>query len=115
MGGNASTFPFDINRSYFQIRRTVSSRSRRLKQLASKAFETTLVVQEMANLKDRFDPIGLNQDGAESLEEILNAFGKYKPQTPLLFTAVDFKEDSMVNLNECIAATHWVYQLEGSI
>lgn len=115
VGGNASDFPLDI--SVLSNMREFVKYSR-LKQLALKALASTLDSTEIADLRDQFDAIDMDQNGTITLDEIKQALAKDMPwrvkesRVVEILVAMDSNTDGMVDFDEFVAATLHVHQLE---
>ncbi|KAJ0770871.1 putative non-specific serine/threonine protein kinase [Helianthus annuus] len=114
-GGYASKIPLDI--SVLSNMREFVKYSR-LKQFALRALARLLDEEEISDLKDQFNVIDVDKDGAITLEEIRDAFAKSLPwklkdaQVLEILYAIDSNEDGLVDFGEFVAATLNVYQLE---
>ncbi|XP_011010547.1 PREDICTED: calcium-dependent protein kinase 16 isoform X2 [Populus euphratica] len=75
-GGDASEIPIDIS-VLSNMRQFV--KYSRLKQFALRALASTIDEEELADLKDQFDAIDVDKNGAISLEEMRQALAKDLP------------------------------------
>ncbi|KAJ6413243.1 hypothetical protein OIU84_006107 [Salix udensis] len=75
-GGSASEIPIDIS-VLSNMRQFV--KYSRLKQFALRALASTINEEELADLKDQFDAIDVDKNGAISLEEMRQALAKDLP------------------------------------
>ncbi|CAA7399639.1 unnamed protein product [Spirodela intermedia] len=113
--GDASEIPLDIS-ILNNIREFV--KYSRLKQIALRALASTLNPEEMANLRDQFDAIDVDRNGAISLEEMRHALAKdlpwklKEPRVTEILQAMDSNTDGLVDFDEFVAATLHVHQLE---
>ncbi|XP_078440698.1 calcium-dependent protein kinase 28 [Wolffia australiana] len=113
--GVASEIPLDIS-VLNNIREFV--KYSRLKQIALRALASTLDPEEMANLRDQFDAIDVDKNGAISLEEMRQALSKdlpwkvKEPRVMEILQAMDSNTDGLVDFDEFVAATLHVRQLE---
>lgn len=114
-GGNASDIPLDI--SVLSNMREFVKYSR-LKQLAFRALASTLDPEEIADLKDQFNAIDVDQSGTITLEEMKQALAKDRPwdlkesRVMEILQAMDGNSDGMIDFEEFVAATIHVHQLE---
>ncbi|XP_038723637.1 calcium-dependent protein kinase 28 [Tripterygium wilfordii] len=114
-GGNASEIPIDI--SVLNNMRQFVKYSR-LKQFALRALASTLDEEELADLKDQFDAMDEDKNGAISLEEMRQALAKDLPwrlkesRVAEILQAIDSNTDGFVDFSEFVAATLHVHQLE---
>ncbi|XP_034890575.1 calcium-dependent protein kinase 28 [Populus alba] len=114
-GGNASEIPIDIS-VLSNMRQFV--KYSRLKQFALRALASTIDEEELADLKDQFDAIDVDKNGAISLEEMRQALAKdlpWKLKESLVLEivqAIDSNTDGLVDFTEFIAAALHVHQLE---
>ncbi|WCJ32617.1 calcium-dependent protein kinase 28 [Euphorbia peplus] len=114
-GGLASEIPIDI--SVLNNMRQFVKYSR-LKQLALRALASTLDDEELKNLKDQFDAIDVDKNGAISLEEMRQALAKDLPwklkesRVLEILQAIDSNTDGLVDFSEFVAAALHVHQLE---
>ncbi|KAK4773938.1 hypothetical protein SAY87_028957 [Trapa incisa] len=114
-GGNAPEIPIDIS-VLGNMRQFV--RYSRLKQFALRALASTLNKEELADLRDQFDAIDVDKNGAISLEEMREALAKDLPwelkesRVLEIVQAIDSNTDGMVDFSEFVAATLHVHQLE---
>ncbi|KAL5706519.1 non-specific serine/threonine protein kinase [Ranunculus cassubicifolius] len=114
-GGDASEIPVDIS-VLSNIRQFV--KYSRLKQFALRALASTLSEEELADLRDQFDAIDVDKNGAISLEEMRQALEKdlpWKMKGPRvleILEAIDVNTDGFVDFPEFVAATLHVHQLE---
>ncbi|KAF5753039.1 calcium-dependent protein kinase 28-like [Tripterygium wilfordii] len=114
-GGNASEIPIDI--SVLNNMRQFVKYSR-LKQFALRALASTLDEEELADLKDQFDAMDVDKNGAISLEEMRQALAKDLPwrlkesRVAEILQAIDSNTDGFVDFSEFVAATLHVHQLE---
>ncbi|KAK4790859.1 hypothetical protein SAY86_031272 [Trapa natans] len=113
--GNAPEIPIDIS-VLNNMRQFV--RYSRLKQFALRALASTLNKEELADLRDQFDAIDVDKNGAISLEEMREALSKDIPwemkdsRVLEIVQAIDSNTDGMVDFSEFVAATLHVHQLE---
>ncbi|KAJ6288790.1 hypothetical protein OIU76_024719 [Salix suchowensis] len=114
-GGDASEIPIDI--SVLSNMRQFVNYSR-LKQFALRALASTIDEEELADLKDQFDAIDVDKNGAISLEEMRQALAKdlpWKLKESLVLEivqAIDSNTDGLVDFTEFVAAALHVHQLE---
>ncbi|KAL8549890.1 hypothetical protein ACS0TY_008652 [Phlomoides rotata] len=114
-GGEASDIPLDIS-VLSNMRRFVTYS--RLKQFALRALAGTLDDDELADLRDQFDAIDADKNGAISLEEMRQALAKDLPwkmkesRVLEILQAMDSNTDGLVDFTEFVAATLHVNQLE---
>nr|BCU41348.1 calcium-dependent protein kinase [Gentiana scabra] len=114
-GGEASEIPFDIS-VLSNIRQFVKYSG--LKQIALRALASTLDEEELADLRDQFDAIDVDKNGAISLDEMRQALAKdlpWKMRDSRVFEicqAIDSNTDGLVDFSEFVAATVHVHQLE---
>ncbi|XP_043711351.1 calcium-dependent protein kinase 18-like isoform X2 [Telopea speciosissima] len=114
-GGDASEIPVDIS-VLSNIRQFV--KYSRLKQFALRALASTLNEEELADLRDQFDAIDMDKNGAISLEEMRQALAKdlpwrmKEPRVLEILQAIDSNTDGLVDFPEFVAATLHVHQLE---
>ncbi|KAG9443050.1 hypothetical protein H6P81_018904 [Aristolochia fimbriata] len=114
-GGNASEIPLDIS-VLSNMRQFV--KYSRLKQFALRALASTLNDEELADLRDQFDAIDVDRNGAISLEEMRHALAKdlpwrlKEPRVLEILQAMDSNTDGLVDFTEFVAATLHVHQLE---
>ncbi|XP_057469191.1 calcium-dependent protein kinase 28-like isoform X1 [Actinidia eriantha] len=114
-GGDASEIPLDIL-VLSNMRRFV--KYSRLKQFALRALASTLDEEELSDLKDQFDAIDVDKNGAISLEEMRQALAKDLPwrlkesRVLEILQAIDSNTDGLVDFTEFVAATVHVHQLE---
>ncbi|KAM0970251.1 hypothetical protein ACFX13_018617 [Malus domestica] len=114
-GGDASEIPIDIS-VLNNMRQFV--RYSRLKQFALRALASTLNPEELSDLKDQFDAIDMDKNGAISLEEMRQALAKDVPwklkdsRVLEILEAIDSNTDGLVDFTEFVAATLHVHQLE---
>ncbi|XP_065855871.1 calcium-dependent protein kinase 28-like [Euphorbia lathyris] len=114
-GGLASEIPIDI--SVLNNMRQFVKYSR-LKQLALRALASTLDDEELNILKDQFDAIDVDKNGAISLEEMRQALAKDLPwklkesRVLEILQAIDSNTDGLVDFSEFVAAALHVHQLE---
>ncbi|OVA04924.1 Protein kinase domain [Macleaya cordata] len=114
-GGNASEIPVDIS-VLSNMRQFV--KYSRLKQFALRALASTLNEEELADLRDQFDAIDVDKNGAISLEEMRQALAKdlpwkmKEPRVAEILDAIDSNTDGLVDFSEFVAATLHVHQLE---
>ncbi|KAL5099557.1 hypothetical protein RYX36_003884 [Vicia faba] len=114
-GGEASEIPIDI--SVLNNMRQFVKYSR-LKQFALRALASTLNEGEFSDLKDQFDAIDVDKNGAISLEEMRQALAKDLPwklkesRVLEILQAIDSNTDGLVDFTEFVAATLHVHQLE---
>ncbi|XP_062102571.1 calcium-dependent protein kinase 28-like [Humulus lupulus] len=115
-GGTASSdIPIDI--SVLNNMRQFVKYSR-LKQFALRALASTLDEEELSDLKDQFDAIDVDKNGAISLEEMRQALAKDLPwklkdsRVLEILQAIDSNTDGLVDFSEFVAATLHVHQLE---
>ncbi|GFY80436.1 calcium-dependent protein kinase 28 [Actinidia rufa] len=94
VGGDASAIPLDIS-VLSNMRQFV--KYSRLKQFALRALASTIGAEELADLRDQFDAIDVDKNGAISLEEMRQ---------------IDSNTDGLVDFSEFVAATLHVHQLE---
>ncbi|KAH6820757.1 calcium-dependent protein kinase 16 [Perilla frutescens var. hirtella] len=114
-GGEASDIPLDIS-VLSNMRRFVTYS--RLKQFALRALAGTIEKEELADLRDQFDAIDVDKNGAISLEEMRLALAKDLPwklkesRVLEILQAIDSNTDGLVDFSEFVAATVHVHQLE---
>ncbi|KAJ4966431.1 hypothetical protein NE237_018280 [Protea cynaroides] len=114
-GGDASEIPVDIS-VLSNMRQFV--KYSRLKQFALRALASTLNEEELADLRDQFDAIDVDKNGAISLEEMRQALAKdlpwrmKEPRVVEILQAIDSNTDGFVDFSEFVAATLHVHQLE---
>ncbi|XP_068646645.1 calcium-dependent protein kinase 18-like [Aristolochia californica] len=114
-GGNASEIPLDIS-VLSNMRQFV--KYSRLKQFALRALASTLNDEELADLRDQFDAIDVDRNGAISLDEMRHALAKdlpwrlKGPRVLEILQAMDSNTDGLVDFTEFVAATLHVHQLE---
>ncbi|KAG0490032.1 hypothetical protein HPP92_006895 [Vanilla planifolia] len=114
-GGDAKEIPLDIS-VLSNMRQFV--KYSRLKQLALRALASTLDDIELADLRDQFDAIDVDKNGAISLEEMRQALAKDLPwrmkdsRVLEILQAIDSNTDGLVDFSEFVAATLHVHQLE---
>ncbi|KAK4426729.1 Calcium-dependent protein kinase [Sesamum alatum] len=114
-GGEASEIPLDIS-VLSNMRQFV--KYSRLKQFALRALASTLDEEELADLRDQFDAIDVDKNGAISLEEMRQALAKDLPwkmkdsRVLEILQAIDSNTDGLVDFSEFVAATLHVDQLE---
>ncbi|GMI94032.1 calcium-dependent protein kinase 16 [Hibiscus trionum] len=114
-GGDASEIPVDI--SVLSNMREFVKYSR-LKQFALRALASTLNEEEIADLRDQFDAIDVDKNGAISLEEMRQALAKDIPwkmkdsRVLEILQAMDSNTDGLVDFTEFVAATLHVNQME---
>ncbi|KAI4314753.1 hypothetical protein L6164_027630 [Bauhinia variegata] len=114
-GGEALEIPIDI--SVLNNMRQFVKYSR-LKQVALRALASTLNEEEIADLKDQFQAIDVDKNGAISLEEMRQALAKDLPwrlkdsRVLEILQAIDSNTDGLVDFTEFVAATVHVHQLE---
>ncbi|KAK6922602.1 EF-hand domain [Dillenia turbinata] len=114
-GGNALEIPLDI--SVLNNMRQFVKYSR-LKQFALRALASTLDEGEISDLRDQFDKIDVDKNGAISLEEMRQALAKDLPwklkdsRVVEILQAIDSNTDGLVDFTEFVAATLHVHQLE---
>ncbi|EOA30208.1 hypothetical protein CARUB_v10013325mg [Capsella rubella] len=114
-GGDASEIPIDIS-VLNNMRQFV--KFSRLKQFALRALATTLDEEELADLRDQFDAIDVDKNGAISLEEMRQALAKDHPwklkdaRVAEILQAIDSNTDGFVDFSEFVAAALHVNQLE---
>ncbi|PSS29930.1 Calcium-dependent protein kinase [Actinidia chinensis var. chinensis] len=114
-GGDASEIPLDIL-VLSNMRQFV--KYSRLKQFALRALASTLDDEELSDLKDQFDAIDVDKNGAISLEEMRQALAKDLPwrlkesRVLEILQAIDSNTDGLVDFTEFVAATLHVHQLE---
>ncbi|XP_011010546.1 PREDICTED: calcium-dependent protein kinase 28 isoform X1 [Populus euphratica] len=114
-GGDASEIPIDIS-VLSNMRQFV--KYSRLKQFALRALASTIDEEELADLKDQFDAIDVDKNGAISLEEMRQALAKdlpWKLKESLVLEivqAIDSNTDGLVDFTEFVAAALHVHQLE---
>ncbi|KAG0488329.1 hypothetical protein HPP92_007140 [Vanilla planifolia] len=114
-GGDAKEIPLDIS-VLSNMRQFV--KYSRLKQLALRALASTLDDIELADLRDQFDAIDVDKNGAISLEEMRQALAKDLPwrmkdsRVLEILQAIDSNTDGLVDFSEFVAATVHVHQLE---
>lgn len=113
--GNASEIPLDIS-VLSNMRKFV--KYSRLKQFALRALASTLNEDEISDLKDQFQAIDVDKNGAISLEEMREALAKDLPwkmkesRVSEILEAIDGNTDGLVNFTEFVAATLHVHQME---
>ncbi|KAE8705016.1 Calcium-dependent protein kinase 16 [Hibiscus syriacus] len=114
-GGDASEIPIDIS-VLSNMRQFV--KYSRLKQFALRALASTLNEEEIADLRDQFDAIDVDKNGAISLEEMRQALAKDIPwkmkdsRVVEILQAIDSNTDGLVDFTEFVAATLHVNQME---
>ncbi|XP_020579259.1 calcium-dependent protein kinase 18-like [Phalaenopsis equestris] len=114
-GGDAKEIPLDIS-VLSNMRRFV--KYSRLKQFALRALASTLNENELADLRDQFDAIDVDKNGAISLEEMRQALAKDLPwrmkdsRALEILQAIDSNTDGLVDFSEFVAAALHVHQLE---
>ncbi|XP_057449271.1 calcium-dependent protein kinase 28-like [Lotus japonicus] len=114
-GGDALEIPIDIS-VLGNMRQFV--KYSRLKQFALRALASTLNEDELSDLKDQFDAIDVDKNGAISLEEMRQALAKDLPwklkesRVLEILQAIDSNTDGLVDFAEFVAATLHVHQLE---
>ncbi|KAK8663979.1 hypothetical protein V6N13_083784 [Hibiscus sabdariffa] len=114
-GGDASDIPIDIS-VLSNMRQFV--KYSRLKQFALRALASTLNEEEIADLRDQFDAIDEDKNGAISLEEMRQALAKDIPwkikdsRVLEILQAMDSNTDGLVDFAEFVAATLHVNQME---
>ncbi|KAL5999902.1 Calcium-dependent protein kinase 18 [Asimina triloba] len=114
-GGDASEIPVDIS-VLSNMRQFV--KYSRFKQFALRALATTLDDNEKAAIRDQFDAIDVDKNGAISLEEMRQALAKDRPwklkepRVLEILQAIDSNTDGLVDFTEFVAATLHVHQLE---
>ncbi|KAF9619176.1 hypothetical protein IFM89_005730 [Coptis chinensis] len=111
-GGDASEIPIDIS-VLSNMRQFV--KYSRLKQFALRALASTLNEEELADLRDQFDAIDVDKNGAISLEEMREALAKdlpWKMKEPRVVEIVQAQHRWVCGLSEFVAATLHVHQLE---
>ncbi|VVB10075.1 unnamed protein product [Arabis nemorensis] len=114
-GGEASEIPIDIS-VLNNMRQFV--KFSRLKQIALKALATTIDEDELDDLRDQFDAIDIDKNGAISLEEMRQALAKDLPwklkdaRVAEILQAIDSNTDGLVDFTEFVVATLHVNQLE---
>jgi len=114
-GGDASEIPLDIS-VLSNMRQFV--KYSRLKQFALRALASILDDGELADLRDQFDAIDADKNGAISLEEMRQALAKDLPwklkesRVLEILQAIDSNTDGLVDFTEFVAATLHVHQLE---
>ncbi|KAL0928226.1 hypothetical protein M5K25_000098 [Dendrobium thyrsiflorum] len=114
-GGDAKEIPLDIS-VLFNMRQFV--KYSRLKQFALRALASTLNEDELADLRDQFDAIDVDKNGAISLEEMRQALAKDLPwrmkdsRALEILQAIDSNTDGLVDFSEFVAAALHVHQLE---
>ncbi|GER54484.1 calcium-dependent protein kinase [Striga asiatica] len=114
-GGDASEIPLDIS-VLSNMRQFV--KYSRFKQFALRALASTLDEEELSNLRDQFDAIDVDKNGAISLEEMRQALEKDLPwkmkdsRVVEILQAIDSNTDGLVDFSEFVAATLHVHQLE---
>ncbi|CAL5326454.1 hypothetical protein CsSME_00005931 [Camellia sinensis var. sinensis] len=114
-GGDASEIPLDIL-VLSNMRQFVKYSC--LKQFALRALASTIGAEELADLRDQFDAIDVDKNGAISLEEMRQALAKDLPwklkESGVLeiLQAIDSNTDGLVDFTEFVAATLHVHQLE---
>ncbi|CAA0811083.1 Calcium-dependent protein kinase 28 [Striga hermonthica] len=114
-GGEASEIPLDIS-ILSNMRQFV--KYSRFKQFALRALASTLDEEELSNLRDQFDAIDVDKNGAISLEEMRQALEKDLPwkmkdsRVVEILQAIDSNTDGLVDFSEFVAATLHVHQLE---
>ncbi|KAG6521760.1 hypothetical protein ZIOFF_018886 [Zingiber officinale] len=113
-GGNALEIPLDI--SVLSSMRQFVKYSR-FKQFALKALGSTLNEVELADLKDQFQAIDVDKNGAISLEEMRRALAKDLPWklkdacVMEILNAMDTNTDGCIDFEEFVAAALHVHQL----
>ncbi|KAI0530551.1 hypothetical protein KFK09_000095 [Dendrobium nobile] len=114
-GGDAKEIPLDIS-VLSNMRQFV--KYSRLKQFALRALASTLNENELADLRDQFDAIDVDKNGAISLEEMRQALAKDLPwrmkdsRALEILQAIDSNTDGLVDFSEFVAAALHVHQLE---
>ncbi|XP_020593895.1 calcium-dependent protein kinase 18-like [Phalaenopsis equestris] len=114
-GGLASEIPLDIS-VLSNMRQFV--KFGRFKQFALRALASTLNSEELADLRDQFDAIDIDKNGAISLEEMRQALAKdipwslMEPRVLEILEAIDSNTDGLVDFSEFVAAALHVHQLE---
>ncbi|KFK30239.1 hypothetical protein AALP_AA7G235500 [Arabis alpina] len=114
-GGEASEIPIDIS-VLNNMRQFV--KFSRLKQIALRALATTIDEDELDDLRDQFDAIDIDKNGAISLEEMRQALAKDLPwklkdaRVAEILQAIDSNTDGLVDFTEFVVATLHVNQLE---
>ncbi|KAI3451442.1 hypothetical protein Pfo_008107 [Paulownia fortunei] len=114
-GGEASEIPLDIS-VLSNMRQFV--KYSRFKQFALRALASTIDEEELADLRDQFDAIDVDKNGAISLEEMRQALEKDLPwkmkdsRVLEILQAIDSNTDGLVDFSEFVAATLHVHQLE---
>ncbi|KAL9393929.1 hypothetical protein Peur_013214 [Populus x canadensis] len=114
-GGVASEIPIDIS-VLSNMRQFV--KYSRLKQFALRALASTIDEEELADLKDQFDAIDVDKNGAISLEEMRQALAKDLPwklkesRVLEIVQAIDSNTDGLVDFTEFVAAALHVHQLQ---
>ncbi|CAL5369088.1 unnamed protein product [Camellia sinensis] len=114
-GGDALEIPLDIS-VLANMRQFV--KYSRLKQIALRALASTLDEEELADLRDQFDAIDVDKNGAISLEEMRQALAKDLPwrlkesRVLEILDAIDGNTDGLVDFTEFVAATLHVHQFE---
>ncbi|KAG0488332.1 hypothetical protein HPP92_007143 [Vanilla planifolia] len=89
-----------------------------VKAVGSEALASTLDDIELADLRDQFDAIDVDKNGAISLEEMRQALAKDLPwrmkdsRVLEILQAIDSNTDGLVDFSEFVAATLHVHQLE---
>ncbi|XP_057499824.1 calcium-dependent protein kinase 28-like [Actinidia eriantha] len=115
VGGDASVIPLDIS-VLSNMRQFV--KYSRLKQFALRALASTIGAEELADLRDQFDAIDVDKNGAISLEEMRQALAKDLPwklkesRVLEILQSIDSNTDGLVDFSEFVAATLHVHQLE---
>ncbi|KAK8946987.1 Calcium-dependent protein kinase 28 [Platanthera zijinensis] len=114
-GGDAKEIPLDIS-VLANMRQFV--KYSRLKQFALRALASTLNEDELADLRDQFDAIDVDKNGAISLEEMRQALAKDLPwrmkdsRVLEILQAIDSNTDGLVDFTEFVAAALHVHQLQ---
>ncbi|KAK8940447.1 Calcium-dependent protein kinase 28 [Platanthera zijinensis] len=114
-GGDAREIPLDIS-VLSNMRQFV--KYSRLKQFALRALASTINENELADLRDQFDAIDVDKNGAISLDEMRQALAKDLPwrmkdsRALEILQAIDSNTDGLVDFSEFVAAALRVHQLE---
>ncbi|GAB4847533.1 Calcium-dependent protein kinase 18 [Ancistrocladus abbreviatus] len=114
-GGSALDIPIDISVLH-HMRQFV--KYSRMKQFALRALASTLNEEELSDLRDQFDAIDVDKNGAISLEEMRQALAKDLPwklkdsRVQEILQAIDSNTDGLVDFTEFVAAALHVHQLE---